>query len=112
MSEESPFVAILHGEAPGTIIARDPVKRFAIIEAMHPEAAVHWLAIPYESYDSLDTMRREDSERFLSLIDYAITETKARADDHPDLTTGFTIKVHLGTFETVPHAKLHILSSE
>jgi len=32
--------------------------------------------------------------------------------DYPALGYGFTIKFHLGAYETIPHAKLHILSKE
>lgn len=108
----SPFVAILQGEAPGTIIARDPVKRFAIIESIKPEAAVHWLALPYEPYGSIEEMEKEDPGRFLQLVEYAVNETKARCEEYPALNGGFTLKIHFGDFETVPHAKLHILCTE
>jgi histidine triad (HIT) family protein len=109
---DSPFAAILRGDEPGDIIARDDKRRFAIIASLEPEAAVHWLALPFESGQSTEEMERADRERFLQLMDYAISEAKARAGEHPELAQGFTIKFHLGAYETVPHAKLHILSAE
>lgn len=108
----SPFAAILRGDESGTVIARDDDKQFAIIASLEPEAAIHWLALPFESGQSTETMERDDRERFLQLLDYAISETKARAGEHPELSGGFTIKFHLGGYETIPHAKLHILSIE
>lgn len=109
---DSPFSAILLGQEPGTIIARDDGQRFAIIASMEPEAAVHWLAIPFESGFSTMDMRADQSERFLALLDYALNETKARVADYPELANGFTVKFHCGAYETVPHAKFHILSIE
>lgn len=109
---ESPFVAILRGEEPGTIIARDDEKRFAIITSLEPEAAIHWIALPFESGQSTEEMEQNDGDRFVQLISYAIDETKARIPEHPELTSGFTIKFHIGGYETIPHAKLHILSVE
>ncbi len=109
---DSPFTAVLRGDAPGTVIARDDDKQFAIITSLEPEAAIHWLAVPYESGQSTEEMEQGDRERFLQLVDYAISETKARAAEHPELSGGFTIKFHLGGYETIPHAKLHILSIE
>ena len=110
--EDSTFVSVLNGGAPGTVIARDVIKRFAIIECLHPEAAVHWLAVPYEPIPSIEELQKNDRERFLGLMEFAITEARSRADTYPELAQGFTIKFHLGAYETVPHAKLHILSSE
>lgn len=109
---ESPFSAILRGEQPGTIIARDDRQRFALIASLEPEAAVHWLAIPFESGYSTEEMKQNQSERFLALLDYALSETKARAGDYQALANGFTVKFHCGAYETVPHAKFHILSIE
>lgn len=109
---ESPFVAILNGDEPGTIIARDAARRFAIIASREPEAAVHWLALPFESGYSTEEMERDQRERFLHLLDFAIAETKARVAEYPALVNGFTLKFHFGAYETVPHAKLHILSIE
>ena len=109
---DSPFAAILRGEQPGTIIARDDRQGFAIIASMEPEAAVHWLAVPFEAGYSTEEMKHEAGDRFLALLDYALAETKARVDEHPELANGFTIKFHCGAYETVPHAKFHILSIE
>ncbi len=109
---DSPFAAILRGEEPGTIIARDDDMEFAIIASIEPEADVHWLAVPYQSGQTTEMMEREDRERFLQLIDYAIDETRARVAEYPALSHGFTVKFHLGAYETIPHAKLHILSIE
>lgn len=111
-SNDDTFVSILNGEEPGTIIARDVIKRFAIIECLHPEAAVHWLAIPYEPIPSIEELERNNRERFLDLIDFAVSAARSRVDAYPELELGFTIKFHFGSFETVPHAKLHILSCE
>lgn len=112
MSDESPFVGILRGKEPGKIIAQDDAKQFAIIECIEPEAAVHWLAIPYESGLSTEGLERRDSERFAALVEYAIRTTKVQAADYPELQNGFTVKFHVGSFETIPHPKLHILSTE
>jgi len=109
---DSPFAAVLRGDAPGTVIARDDEKRFAIIAGLKPEAAIHWLALPFESGQSTEELQHSDPERFLQLVDYAVNETKARVGEHPELSAGFTIKFHLGGYETIPHAKLHILSIE
>ncbi|WP_374686795.1 hypothetical protein [Promineifilum sp.] len=109
---ESPFVGILRGEEPGTVIARDDEKRFAIIASLEPEAAIHWIAVPFESGQSTEAMEHNDGERFVQLLNYAIDETKMRIPEHPELTAGFTIKFHIGGYETIPHAKLHILSVE
>jgi len=111
-SEDNTFVGILNGSKPGKVIARDVIKRFAIIESLHPEAAVHWLAIPYEPIPSIEDLEKNDRERFLGLMEFAVSEVKARTHEYPELGIGFTIKFHFGAFETVPHAKLHILSSE
>lgn len=108
----SPFSAILQGQEPGTIIARDNDQRFAIIASAEPEAAIHWLAIPFESGFSTTDMRNTQGERFLALLDYALNETRVRVKDYPELANGFTIKFHCGAYETVPHAKFHILSIE
>lgn len=109
---ESPFSAILDGSQPGEIIARDDERRFALIASMEPEAAVHWLAVPFESGFSTMEMKYDQGERFMALLDFAIRETQARAASHPELANGFTIKFHLGAYETVPHAKFHVLSIE
>ena len=111
-SDSSPFVGILNGEEPGAVIVRDVIKRFAIIKSLHPEAAVHWIAIPYEPIPSIEALEQDDPKRFSELVDFAVKEAKARVNEYPELAQGFTIKFHFGTFETIPHAKLHILSSE
>lgn len=112
MSDESPLVDVLKGKEPGTIIAQDDKQRFALIECLEPEAAVHWLAIPYEAGQSTESMERRDSERFAALVEYAIRTTKAQVDAYPALQNGFTVKFHVGAFETIAHPKLHILSTE
>ncbi|MFO7662341.1 MAG: hypothetical protein R6X18_07080 [Chloroflexota bacterium] len=109
---DSPFAAILRGEEPGNIIAKDDTKQFAIVNSLEPEAAVHWLAITFEPGQSTESLAQNERERFLKLIDFAIAETKARGDQYPELANGFTIKFHIGAYETIPHAKLHILSIE
>ncbi len=109
---ESPFTAVLNGDMPGTVIARNDVQRFALIASLEPEAAIHWLAIPYESGFSTEEMKHEQGDRFLALLEFALAETKARVEEHPELANGFTIKFHCGAYETVPHAKFHILSIE
>lgn len=110
--QDSPFLAILRGDEPGEIIARDDQQRFAMITSMEPEAAIHWLAMPFESGFSTEEMRQGDGQRFLSLLEFAVNETLSRASSYPDLHNGFTVKFHVGAYETVPHAKLHILSVE
>jgi diadenosine tetraphosphate (Ap4A) HIT family hydrolase len=110
--EEDPFVEIIAGKQPGKIIHKDDDKKFALIENIHPEAAVHWLAIPYEDGYNTESLQHQNQERFLDLINFAIAATKAQIDEHPILQNGFSIKFHCGAFETIPHAKLHILSTE
>lgn len=110
--EKSPFSAIIQGSEYGRIIAQDDQKKFALIESKEPEAAIHWLAIPYEDSYGTEEMRLLNSERFLELIDYALAETKSLTTEYPILGNGFTVKFHVGAFETIPHAKLHILSVE
>jgi histidine triad (HIT) family protein len=111
-NEISPFAAIINGELPGKIVVQDDSKQFALIEAMEPEAAVHWLAVPYEYGFGTEEMEQKHQQRFLDLVDFAITQTKALTADFPVLRNGFSVKFHVGSFETVPHAKLHILSTE
>lgn len=110
--EDSPFAAILRGELEGTIIARDDEQKFAIITSMEPEAAVHWLAVPFEAGFSTSDMKDIYGSRFMALLDYAMAQTYARVAEYPVLKNGFTIKFHCGAYETVPHAKFHILSVE
>lgn len=110
--QDSPFSAILSGDAPGTIIARDDTLRFALIESLEPEAAIHWLAMPYSAGQSTEQFQAQDRERFLDLVDWAIAQTQARIEEYQALASGFTIKMHFGAYETIPHAKLHVLSVE
>lgn len=109
---EDPFAEIIKGDQPGKIIHKDENKNFALIESIHPEAAIHWLAITFEDTGSTEDLKTEDRERFLDLIDYAIETTKAQVEAFPILQNGFSIKIHCGAFETIPHAKLHVLSAE
>ena len=108
----SPFAGILRGEEKGTVIARDDEQQFAIVTSLEPEAAVHWLAIPFEAGFSTEEMRDVQGEKFMALLDFAIAETRSRVQEYPVLENGFTIKFHCGAYETIPHAKFHILSNE
>jgi histidine triad (HIT) family protein len=110
--KRSLFNAILSGEEPGTVVARDDEARLAVIEALHPEAAIHWLAIPFEPVSSIEVLQADAPARFAQLVSYAIETTRAYCEEHPMLDKGFSIKFHVGGYETVPHAKLHILSTE
>lgn len=110
--EEDPFGDIIRGKQPGKIIHQDDKRKFALIENIHPEAAVHWLAVTYEESGSTEALQQNNQTRFLDLISYAIETTKAQAEAHPILQNGFSIKFHCGAFETIPRAKLHILSAE
>jgi len=101
-AEECPFCSILRGEAPGTIIARDDEKGFALIRSIHPESIVHWLAV----------MEQLDGRGLLDLLEYAIREVRSRVDDIPQFNRGFTVKMHFGSYESIPHAKLHVLAAE
>lgn len=107
-----PFCEILRGSAPGDIIARDEEHGFALIRSLHPESGVHWLAVPVEHIDSTEAMQNDQGKRFLDLFEFAIAQTKAHREERPELYRGFTIKMHFGSFETIPHAKLHVLASE
>ncbi|MCP4427135.1 MAG: hypothetical protein GY803_21825 [Chloroflexi bacterium] len=111
-TNECTFCAILNGQEPGNIIHRDDVKKFALVENIHPEGAIHWLAVPYEHFESIETLGQMDRNRLSQLMDFAMTETKAQTADFPQLNNGFTVKLHCGPFETLSHAKLHILSTE
>ena len=113
MSDEKDlFTAIISGEQPGNVIIKDDEKQIALIECIEPEAAVHWLAVPYEHGYGTEEMERDHRERFLELIDFAISQTKTLTPDYPVLDNGFSVKFHVGAFETIPHPKLHILSTE
>ncbi len=109
---ETPFTLILDGSEPGELIARDDEKQFALIASLEPEAAIHWIALPFDGGYSTEQMESEDNERFRALIDWTIRQAKANIESYPELAKGFTIKMHFGAYETVPHAKLHVLSSE
>ena len=109
---DCPFCAILSGDAPGTIIARDDSRGFALIQSIHPESIVHWMAMPLEHVASTEELEQLNSERFLQLIDFAIQQAKEQAGEHPDLQGGYTLKFHFGAFETVPHSKVHVLAVE
>jgi diadenosine tetraphosphate (Ap4A) HIT family hydrolase len=106
------FASIISGELPGNVIIQDDEKQIAIIECLEPEAAVHWLAVPYEHRYGTEEMERNHKERFLELVDFAITQTRALTPEYPMLDNGFSVKFHVGSFETIPHPKLHILSTE
>ncbi|MCA9900816.1 MAG: hypothetical protein KC433_21660 [Anaerolineales bacterium] len=106
------FCSILHGEEPAKLIYKDEANRLALIESLHPEGAIHWLAIPYEHVESIEMLAQQDASRFHNLMSFALAATKQQATKFPDLHNGFTVKMHIGPFETVPHAKLHILSVE
>ncbi len=111
-AEECLFCSILRGEAPGTIIARDDEKGFALIRSIHPESIVHWLAIPTSHIDSTEVMEQLESRGLLDLLEYAIREVRSRVDDIPQFNRGFTVKMHFGSYESIPHAKLHVLAAE
>lgn len=108
----SPFADIINGKQPGKIIVQDNDKRLALIECIEPEAAIHWLAVPFEYGFGTEELEQRNQQRFLDLVDFAIVQTKALTPDFPLLENGFSVKFHIGSYETVPHAKLHILSTE
>lgn len=112
MSYDCPFCAILAGQAPGRIIARDDNKEIALIQSLHPEAAIHWLAIPYEHIPSLEALENWAPETLLDLLAFATAQAQSNLEEYPELQRGFTLKLHYGAYETVPHAKLHLLSTE
>ncbi|MFN3331687.1 MAG: hypothetical protein ACK47M_04155 [Caldilinea sp.] len=107
-----PFCSILRGVEPGTIIARDDAKQFAIIKSIHPESIVHWLAIPFEHTDSTVSYEAENAHRFIELFEWSVAQAKQLMVDEPHLERGFTLKTHFGSFETIPHPKIHILAVE
>lgn len=109
---DCPFCNILNGVEPGTILARDDENGFAIIKSIHPESVVHWLAVPTDHIESTEVMEQTQSKRFLGLFEYAIREARNAVEETPQLVRGFTIKMHFGSYESVPHAKLHILAVE
>ena len=107
-----PFCGILTGLEPGTIVARNDEKQFAIIKSIHPESVVHWLAVPFEHKESTEAYEGENAARFIELFEWAVKETKQLRVNEPHLEKGFTLKTHFGSFETVPHPKIHILAVE
>lgn len=106
------FCAILQGLEPAKIVYKDENAKMALIESLHPEGAIHWLAVPFEHVSSVETLAQQDAPRFQDLMTFALAATKMQAANYPDLHNGFTVKMHIGPFETIPHAKLHILSVE
>jgi diadenosine tetraphosphate (Ap4A) HIT family hydrolase len=111
-SIDCPFCEILRGDAPGDVIARDDERGFALIRSIHPESVIHWLAVPVEHIESTEVMENNDGKRFLELFEFAVAQAKANREERPELYRGFSIKMHFGSFETVPHAKLHVLAAE
>ena len=109
---ECPFFDILNGHAPGNIIARDEKRGFALIQSIHPESVVHWLAIPLEHVPGTEVLEQDDGRRFLELFEFAFKQVKELREEIPQLYQGFTIKIHFGSYESVPHAKLHVLGTE
>ncbi len=109
---DCPFCAILGGQAPGTVISRDDERGFALIQSIHPESSIHWMVVPVEHVDSTEEFEHHCCDRFLDMIDYAVDRVKSSFDDYPELQKGFTLKLHFGSYETIPHAKLHILATE
>jgi diadenosine tetraphosphate (Ap4A) HIT family hydrolase len=109
---DCPFCGILKGEEPGTIIARDDAAGFAIIKSIHPESIVHWLAMPIEHVDSTEAFEQHNEQRFVELFGWAVVQAKKACEKEPCLERGFTLKTHFGSFETIPHAKIHILAME
>lgn len=112
VEDECPFCAILAGTSPGTVIARDDARGFALIQSIHPESIVHWLAVPLEHVAGTETLEHESGKRFLELMEFACEQVRAHRDDVPQLYRGFTIKMHFGSYETIEHAKLHVLAAE
>lgn len=109
---DCPFCSILSGDEPSAVIHRDDEQGFILIKSLHPESSVHWLAMPIEHISSTEELEQSNSKRFLELVDFAVQQTKAHAPDYPGLERGFTIKMHFGSFATLPHAKLHVLAVE
>lgn len=112
MQTACPFCGILAGVEPGVIVARDEEKQFALIKSIHPESVVHWLAVPFEHTDSTELYERQNAERFIDLFEWAVMQAKRLAAEEPHLEKGFTLKTHFGSFETIPHPKIHILAVE
>ncbi|MEZ4593669.1 MAG: hypothetical protein R3D55_21375 [Chloroflexota bacterium] len=106
------FCAILQGEEPAKIVHKDEAARMAIIESLHPEGAIHWLALPFEHVASVEALAQQNAARFQELMSFALAATRQQAEVYPELQKGFTLKMHVGPFETIPHAKVHVLSVE
>lgn len=111
-SSHCPFCAILSGEESEALIAKDEEKRLALVKSIHPESSVHWRAVPYEHITTTEELEGSIQERFSELVNFAVEKTKALATDNPVLGSGFTLKMHIGTYETTPHAKPHVMSVE
>ncbi len=106
------FCDILNGDIEGEIVAHDPARRLAIVANIHPEGAVHWLALPAEHFDSTEALEKSSRERFMELFDFALEQARQKAGEYPALSHGFTLKLHFGAFESLPHPKVHIVSIE
>ncbi|MEZ4594719.1 MAG: hypothetical protein R3D55_26775 [Chloroflexota bacterium] len=106
------FCAILQGEEPAKIVHKDEATRMAIIESLHPEGAIHWLALPFEHVASVEALAQQNAARFQELMSFALAAARQQAEVYPELQKGFTLKLHVGPFETIPHAKVHVLSVE
>ncbi len=78
IAQDCPFCGILRGEEPGTIIAQDSTKGFAIIQSIHPESVVHWLAVPFEHMESTEEFEHTNEKRFVELFEWAIATTKKK----------------------------------
>ena len=112
MSIDCLFCDIISGSEPDRIISEDANQEFLLVEDAHPEGAIHWLAIPRKHVESTEAMEIEQPEQLLRLVQFAITQTKQQMEKYPILANGFTIKFHFGPYETIPHAKLHVVSTE
>lgn len=106
------FCAILNGREPAVVVARDDQQQLALIKSIHPESSIHWMAVPTQHVDSIEALKSANQEQFVRLVDYAIAQARELAADYPTLERGFTLKMHFGSYETIPHAKVHILGME
>jgi histidine triad (HIT) family protein len=106
------FCAIIQGNEPAKVVYKDEAARMALIQSLHPEGAIHWLAVPFEHVSSAEGLAQENAPRFHDLMMFALDATRKQVSNYPQLQDGFTVKMHVGPFETVSHAKLHILSVE
>ncbi|MCA9944123.1 MAG: hypothetical protein H6656_01930 [Ardenticatenaceae bacterium] len=112
LEQDCLFCSIMQGSEPAKVVYKDETAKMALIQSLHPEGAIHWLAIPFEHVPSVEALAQENAPRFHDLMTFALEATKKQAANYPDLLNGFTVKMHIGPFETVSHAKLHILSVE